>query len=394
MALAEGTRVFLCYDLPPPALWHERHVLARCSCGQGWHIIYTPDGDVYPEQISLENSDIAGFRIGVDGNLPYGLDATNTYRIRGLPPEPEMAQIRLDAQHAAAAMGAIPGVAQVAAPAGAPVMGQAVVGGGDAQSRVQGDGHKWIVVETEGNRRRGDEVTLDGSEIIRGSVCLKCQDQSWFAIRRLKMEDVVKYPGREASADARLMSVTFQELSRNERIWRDVAKDVHEEPFDDWGVPGPRTTRWCVQFLNRRNGGPVDHHRWWMSNLGLQSDSWGVAEHENLMKIVDKMGRYDGLDLTNLASAEMAFRRLQLIEYFYSDKGPGGGKGGGKAKEKKTDDLSYKSEAAIFSGTHREFGDTMIAPELLEYVSKEVERDAAILKQVRKAREKRAAASK
>lgn len=177
---------------------------------------------------------------------------------------------------------------------------------------------------------------------------MKCQDQSWFAIRRLKMEDVVKYPGREASADACLMSVTFQELSRNERIWRDVAKDVHEEPFDDWGVPGPRTTRWCVQFLNRRNGGPVDHHRWWMSNLGLQSDSWGVAEHENLMKIVDKMGRYDGLDLTNLASAEMAFRRLQLIEYFYSDKGPGGGKGGGKAKEKKTDDLSYKSEAAIF----------------------------------------------
>ena len=38
------------------------------------------------------------------------------------------------------------------------------------------------------------------------------------------MEDVVKYPGREASADACLMSVTFQELSRNERIWRDVAR--------------------------------------------------------------------------------------------------------------------------------------------------------------------------
>jgi hypothetical protein len=189
----------------------------------------------------------------------------------------------------------------------------------------------------------------------------------------LKVEDMPKYPGREASADARLMSVTFQELGRNERIWRDVAKDVHEEAFEDWGVPGPRTTKWCVQFLNRRNGGPIDHHRWWMSNLGLQSDSWGVAEHENLMKIIDKMGRYDGLDLTNLASAEMAFRRLQLIEYFYSEKGPGG---------------------AIFSGTHREFGDTMIAPELLEYVSKEVERDAAILKQVRKAREERAAASK
>jgi hypothetical protein len=36
----------------------------------------------------------------------------------------------------------------------------------------------------------------------------------------------------------------------------------------------------------------------------------------------------------------------------------------------------------------------MVAPDLLEYVSKEVERDAAVLKQVRKAREERAAASK
>ena len=393
MALVEGTRVFLCYDLPPPALWHERHVLARCACGQGWHIIYTPDGDVYPEQISLENDDIVGFRIGVGGNLPYGLDVGNTYRIRALPPDLEMTQIRLDAQHAAAAMGALPGGAPVAVPAG-PVVSAAAPALPGVGHAVQGGDHKWVVVETEGGRRRGDEVALDGSEILRGDVGLKSQDQSWFAIHRLKADDLAKYPGREAAADARLMSITFQEVNRNERIWRDVAKDIHEEPFDEWGVPGPRTSKWCVQFLNRRNGGPVDHHRWWMSNLGLQSDSWGVAEHENLMKIIDKMGRYDGLDLTNLASAEMAFRRLQLIEYFYSEKGPGGGKGSGKAKDKKAEDGSYKSEAAIFSGTHREFGDTMIAPDLLEYVSKEVERDAAILKQVRKAREERAGASK
>lgn len=114
------------------------------------------------------------------------------------------------------------------------------------------------------------------------------------------------------------------------------------------------------------------------------------------MKMLDKMGRFDGLDLSNLACAELAFRRLQLIEYFYSDKGPGSGKGSGKNKEKdkKHEDLSYKAEAAIFTGTHREYGDLMVAPDLLEYVSKEVERDAAVLKQVRKAREERAAASK
>ena len=43
---------------------------------------------------------------------------------------------------------------------------------------------------------------------------------------------------------------------------------------------------------------------------------------------------------------------------------------------------------------HREYGDVMIAPELLEYVSKEIAKDASIMKEVRKAREERAAATK
>ena len=38
MALSEGTRVYLQYDLPPPILWHERYILAACACGRGWHI--------------------------------------------------------------------------------------------------------------------------------------------------------------------------------------------------------------------------------------------------------------------------------------------------------------------------------------------------------------------
>ena len=36
----------------------------------------------------------------------------------------------------------------------------------------------------------------------------------------------------------------------------------------------------------------------------------------------------------------------------------------------------------------------MVAPNLLEYVAKEVEGEASVMKQVRKAREERAAASK
>lgn len=389
MALAEGSRVFVCYDLPPPALWHERYVLSQCLCGQGWHIVMTPDHDIYPEQISLENQDLAGFRIGSGQGLPFGLDGTNTYRMRNLPPAAEMQQIRIDAM-LLRQWGLY--LVQPLLPGRWPLFNQGmlVLLLQVMATRASGWWLRLKVVE------RGDEVTLDGSETLQGTIGLKPDGGSWYAIKFVPTADQNKYAGREAAADARLLGVSFQGLSRVERVWRDVAKELSQEAFEDWSVPGPRTSFWCCQFLNRRNGGPTDHHKWWVTNNNLTSEMWGVVEHENLTKMLDKLGRYDGLDLSNLAGAEMAFRRLQLIEYFYSDKGPGSGKGSGKSKEKdkKSDDLSYKAEAAIFTGTHREFGDTMVCPDLLKYVSKEVERDAAVLKQVRKAREERTAAAK
>eukprot|EP00435_Cladocopium_sp_Y103_P006291 s3214_g2.t1 len=216
-----------------------------------------------------------------------------------------------------------------------------------------------------------------------------------FAIRKMKRGDVEKFKGCEASADARLLGLTFQEMNRAERQWRDVSRDIKEEKFDDWTVPGPRTTEWCVRFLNRRNGGPSDHHKWWVANHSLKPDSWSVSEHDTLMKIVDKMGRFDGLDLSNFASAEVAFRRLQLIEFMYSERGPGGG-GKGNSKTDKKDAMGslQNYEATIFAGAHKEYGDVMVSPMILEYVAKEVEGEAAVLKQVRKAREERAALAK
>ena len=123
---------------------------------------------------------------------------------------------------------------------------------------------------------------------------------------------------------------------------------------------------------------------------------WGVQEHETVCKVVAKFGEWDGIDPSNSAGIEILLRKAQLIEYVYSDKGPAGAstKGGGKGEKKKeaTSDATIAYEAGIFSRASKEFGDIIIAPELLDYVSKEVERDAAVMKQVRKAREERAAA--
>ena len=389
MALPVGSRVYLLYDVPPPELYHERYVMASCMCGRGWHIILTPDHDLYAEQISLENDDIQTFRLGVGDELPAGLNDANTYRIRRMPEEGMMRQLRRDAAHAAAALVVPPG-----APAGALAPAAAPVGiAGAAPAQADGD-EVWVRVESEGEKMRGEVVGLVGDEILQGDIGLKPEGGKFFAIRKMKRSDLTLYTGKEAAADARLLGISFQGVARSERQWRDLSREIRQEEFSDWVVPGPRTATWCVQFINRKNGGPTDHHKWWSQAHGLKPDSCGMAEHDNLSKILDRLGRYDGLDLSNLAGAELIFRRLQLIEYVHSERGPGGGKGASKGEKKKEDPGNLSYEATIFGGAHKEYSDCMVAPSLLEYVAKEVENEAAVMKSVRKAREERAAAAK
>ena len=119
---------------------------------------------------------------------------------------------------------------------------------------------------------------------------------------------------------------------------------------------------------------------------------WGVTEHGTLPKELEQAGCFDGLDLCNIAAVEVGLRRASLIEYAYvqepkNDKDHKGKGKGGRWQP------GLVEEAAVFAGSHREWGDAMIAPDLPDYVAKEVElqRDAAVLKQARKAREERKA---
>jgi hypothetical protein len=96
------------------------------------------------------------------------------------------------------------------------------------------------------------------------------------------------------------------------REFSSLAELCEEENFDDFPLEGPRTGAWCLNFLRRRHT-PTDHHLSFRTIARLQPDSWGMAEHEQLLKMIELGGCFDQLDLSNLACADMAFRRLQVI---------------------------------------------------------------------------------
>lgn len=121
------------------------------------------------------------------------------------------------------------------------------------------------------------------------------------------------------------------------------------------------------------------------------------------MAFLELAGGYDGLDVVNLACVELLLRQAQLVEFSYSERGPAppppAKDSDGKEKPKgsgkgKNDKVGIYDESFIFLGSHKEYGTVMVAPDLLDYVSREVEREASVMKQVRKAREERALARK
>jgi hypothetical protein len=86
-----------------------------------------------------------------------------------------------------------------------------------------------------------------------------------------------------------------------------------------------------------------------------------------------------------------------LVEFSYSERGPApppkteGDKKKGHGKSAR---IGMYDESSIFMGSHKEFGDVMVCPDLLDYVTKEVEREASVMKQIRKAREERSLLSR
>jgi hypothetical protein len=239
-------------------------------------------------------------------------------------------------------------------------------------------GLTWVSLERRQGLRIGDAVVFGDRAVRLGQTGVAPHGNDEVAVRLMGVEGV----GDLKAGDARVLDLALLPGGRARRPWRDAVDMLTVLPVLDWPIPGPRTTEWCAKFLNRRAGGPTDWHRFWRSLYKLNKDDWGVTLHELAMRMFERFGVYDGLDVCNIAAIEDLMRQAQLVEHVYLQEGePNAGKGKGKGKQ-----IGLYDEGAIFAGTHRECGDAMVAPELLDYVSKEVERDASILKQVRNER--------
>lgn len=167
-------------------------------------------------------------------------------------------------------------------------------------------------------------------------------------------------------------------------------QSVSESEKPDFPVAGPRTVGWVTRFLGRRGTAPDDHHRWWRSTARLTGAGWAVAEHQQCCRYLALAGSYDQLDITNLACLEAVARRLQTIEFQYKKRVKDHERGaGGSTAALAGQVLISLDEMDLFEGGGHVSTTVCCSPLLIEHVSHELEKEACIHKEARKAREQR-----
>jgi len=418
MSARPGDYVYVTYG-EEPELYHTRLLVGHVHQGQ-W-VVVTPTFDVYVEDFGTGNEDIEAIRYGPStGQLPVGMHTADVFmfapalvpaQVTALIAEGErLASIEranlggVAAPALAAAPPPLPPPAAVPAPAAvvpaapappaAPVVAAVPVAAvphpGFPTPAADGTlppSHVWVVAdEMPGDGRVMGAVLEVGPQpgqarllATRGRKALvECADGSSVFVYMVATTDLGDFVKTWRGEDARVLAVKRVNGSRH-REWRDVSDSGRQEDFADFPIAKPRTAKWCTEYLIK-NGGPAQHSEIWRSRRRLQPTEFGVDMHDTLAKIAEYMGTYDQLDLRNLASAEYLFRKMQMVEHYYDEKDLDNFSGNPKLPAE---------EARAFVGGGRPV--SMVAPELLDYVSKELERVSGIKKNARKLREEQAA---
>ena len=373
------------YDVGGARLWHERWVLEHISNDE--YVVATPDKDIYVEDLSLLNEDIRGIRVrSVAGQVPAGVVAAQIY---GLPAwsAAELAALRAEARRVAqeervqrAGGGAVAagGLAVAVAPAPGLV--------GSASDHPTGI-VKWLAAEAGEGHKFGEEVKEVQVAEIKGSKHV----HDFGGGRTLFCEcvdggDLETFLQKPSKCDYRLMVQRKNGMGQPEKNLQEVAQECVEVPVT-WVLPGPRTARWCINYLAVEGLGFEGHHERVRQICKVDGSAWGIAEHFQTSMALRQALLVDQLNGSNLLSVEIQFRRLQTIEFSYAE----------KAREAENRSMPGKlslEEQSSFGGVTRQFSTLMICPSLLEHVKTETEKEAVLQKSLRKAREEREAAKK
>ena len=344
--LSQGDFILVHYDLPDTE-WHTRLLLSHVH--ESVWVILTPQADLYLED--LNGPDITAWRcFDPQGPVPYGINAHDIHPFRNLPDEAAKAQVFQEGDRHASTERARLGL-PAPVTAGIPA---AVAGGGPHVNLPPAGGARQDIA----GGGAGGNAALVAALNQPGGVDV---DDS-------KVDD------------ARTLAISRDEEGNRFKDFRSGVQECKQCDFTDWPIGGPRTAKHVVLEMVNHAGSALAHHQAWRVACKFQPSDGPAVEHEGLCKILHTMLTYDQLDISNLASAELIARGIQRIEEKH------------KFKLQASDD---SGEGALFMGAMggARIG-SVVSPKLTEWVGGELQKEALVAKERRKAREERNLARK
>ncbi len=383
------------YDVPGPRVVHERMIAEHIQDDD--YVVITPDEDVYVETMSVLNPDLKSFRVRPRaGALPPGVVAGEVYalphwgnadlvRLRGLASAEALAEKGRRGLGGGAVVAAHPPIA------GPPPVAAVQPEKSDEDPPGAKESHPgvlaWVAAEACGPWKYGDVVVgVVQPAVLGGKVVHVGNDgQTVFCIC-IKTDDVEAFNGRPSVCDPRIVKVRKNAIGTPERPLSEIVAETREYRVS-WTITGPRTSRWCLNYLCIEGLGFEGHHERVRQLCKLDVTTWGVMEHFQLSMMLRQFIQVDMINGFNNLGIELMFRRLQTIEYAHSE----------KAREAESKAIGGKlslEEQMTFGSLVRQHGTLMIAPALLDHVKIEVEKEVMLQKNLRKSREERELARK
>lgn len=166
-----------------------------------------------------------------------------------------------------------------------------------------------------------------------------------------------------------------------------MAEKVRQEELEDFGVRGPRTAFWCLQWLARQQMHPEGYHRHWKTRHKISTADWGVSVHGMALRAVELAGCTDALDVPNIYAMEHVRREAQIVEYWYHNQERDNEE---RARKQSKTGGPGADDIDLFRGSLKGSNRSMNCPDLAEWIVRQLERGAKIMKRTRKAREERA----
>ena len=361
-----------------PTLWHTRVLLAPTT-DDNW-VVLTSDYDLYEEQMSINNPDLTGFHLcGQDGAIPSRINPANVYSFVPMTPQElrgYMHQGQLEAQRILGIGGGA--IGEVGAQAGAPVIGQGAAAAGPPVANAAPDLDTWIAVEEGHTYKKGAVVASDPSPLPAGCVVLGEKGiildggQPVF-VQKIAAANI----SRHRLEDLRVLPVAFDGQGIRRREFSSAVALMTDDPPMGGGLQltGPGSALRLLKDLRDQSFTVGTFHEHWLRTAEIPKGDRSTYEHECLSRIMDAMVMVDQLNVPALQSAELIFRRLQVIR---------------QAHRASPGNPDYSS-ADYYMGWKFKRAGLGVDSDLSAFVATELKNEAAILKESRKAKEEQEA---